>query len=391
MILEVFKVFLKLGLTSFGGPIAHLGYFRGELVKKRKWLTEAQFAQLLALCQFLPGPASSQLGFSLGLVRAGFFGAIAAFTAFTLPSAILLISFASILSKIPESIKDPTIHGLKLVALVVVAHGLYGMSKKLCPDLPRRVIAIFSVLFLLYFSNAWMQIVVVVLGALSGLFFCNKLKETESLDLPINYSKKIGSILIALFFILLFALPLLTNSSSINLKIIDVFYRAGALVFGGGHVVLPLLEQSIVETNWLSADKFLAGYGATQAVPGPMFSFSSYLGATVFDGQAGLVGAFLALISVFLPGFLLLSGILPFWQAISSLPKAKKAIAGVNASVVGLLGAALYDPIWTSSVKSILDLVIAVIGIVMIQKFKLPSIVIVLWCVVASFCLEISI
>ena len=272
--------------------------------------------------------------------------------------------------------RDPTIHGLKLVALVVVAHGLYGMCKKLCPDMPRRIIAVFSALFLLCFSNAWMQIVVVALGAVSGLFFCNKLKETESLDLPINYSKKIGSILIALFFVLLFTLPLLANANSINLKLIDVFYRAGALVFGGGHVVLPLLEQSVVETNWLSADKFLAGYGATQAVPGPMFSFSSYLGATVFDGQAGLVGAFLALISVFLPGFLLLLGILPFWQAISSLPKAKQAIAGVNASVVGLLGAALYDPIWTSSVKSILDLLIAVIGIVTVSytHLTLPSI-----------------
>jgi len=385
MVIEVFKVFLKLGLTSFGGPIAHLGYFRRELVQKRKWLSEAQFAQLLALCQFLPGPASSQLGFSLGLVRGGFLGALVAFTAFTLPSALFLIFFASVLYDIPTSIREPAIHGLKLVALVVVAHGLFGMSKKLCPDTVRRIIAILAAAFLLYFSNAWVQIIVVILGAISGLLFCKNLKDLESLDLPQLYSRKTGAKLIIFFFLLLLTLPLLASNQNMFARIIDVFYRAGALVFGGGHVVLPLLEQSIVDSGWLSADSFLAGYGATQAVPGPMFSFASYLGASVFEGKAGGIGAVVALISVFLPGFLLLSGILPFWKAICSLPKAKQAIAGVNAAVVGLLGAALYDPIWTSSVKEISDLLVAGIGLLLMQRFKVPSIAIVMWCIFASF------
>ena len=383
--IEVFKIFLKLGLTSFGGPIAHLSYFRSELVQKRRWLSEAQFAQLLALCQFLPGPASSQLGFSLGLIRAGFLGAIAAFTAFTLPSAISLICFANALPLIPNSIKGPGIHGLKLVALVIVAHGLYGMSKKLCPDIQRRIIAVISVVFLLYFTTAWSQIFIVLGGAIASLIFCKKLEDLENLDIPILYGKKTGLILIASFFVLLALLPLAFGNGNMYMKICDVFYRAGALVFGGGHVVLPLLEQSIVETGWLSSDKFLAGYGATQAVPGPMFSFSSYLGTSVFSGQAGLLGAFIALISVFFPGFILLSGILPFWRTISSLPKAKQAIAGVNASVVGLLAAALYNPIWTSSVKNSSDLIIAALGLLFIQKYNAPSILIIAWCVTASF------
>jgi chromate transporter len=379
---EVFMTFLKLGLTSFGGPIAHLGYFRHELVERRKWTSDNQFAQLLALCQFLPGPASSQLGFSMGLLRAGWGGALAAFIAFTLPSAIMLFGFAVLLPQITGTIGSAAIHGLKLVALAVVAHGLLGMTKQLCPDPPRMTIAAVAAMVILLSVQAWIQILVVVLGAVAGLAICRNVQPVPGGGLNLRYGSKLGYTLLILFFLLLIGLPLAARGGNNFFTVIEAFYRAGALVFGGGHVVLPLLEETVVKPGWISPDDFLAGYGAAQAVPGPMFTFAAYLGARLPD--AGIItGASMTLIAIFLPGFLLLSGILPLWSAIADHPSAAQAIAGVNAAVVGLLGAALYNPVFVSVVHGPMDLAIAVAGFTMLTAWRLSALYVVLWCVLA--------
>ena len=330
---DVFTTFLKLGLTSFGGPIAHLGYFRRELVERRHWVSESQFSQLLAICQFLPGPASSQLGFSLGLLRAGWLGAMAAFLAFTLPSALLLVGFASILPLLSGQVGEAAIHGLKLVACAVVADAVLGMSRSLCPDTRRRSIAIVAASALLLLDSAWSQMLVVLGGAIAGVLFCKASVAEASGHIQVAYGKRFGLILFGIFSLLLITFAWLPAQAGLY-AIAQAFYRAGALVFGGGHVVLPLLEDSVVVTGWVSNESFLAGYGAAQAVPGPMFALSAYLGAIIPGEHGSWSGASIALLFMFLPGFLLLAAVLPMWQAISHNPVAANAISGGNASVV---------------------------------------------------------
>ncbi len=380
---EVFVAFVKLGMTSFGGPIAHLGFFHRELVERRQWVTESQYAQLLGLCQFLPGPASSQLGFALGLLRAGWGGAIAAFLAFTLPSALLLFGFAALLPQMSGPTGTAAIHGLKLVALSVVAHGVMTMAKQLCPDARRAGIATAAAVIILLSGQAWVQILAVILGGIAGFYLCSDAKPASGGELSLLYGPRTGWVLLTTFLLLLLGLPLLAGVGT-GFALFEAFYRAGALVFGGGHVVLPLLEESVVETGWISADDFLAGYGAAQAVPGPMFSLAAYLGARMPGALGGLLGASLALTAIFLPGFLLLSGILPLWRILSRYTAAARAIAGVNAAVVGLLGAALYDPVWTSAVFNPADIAIALVGFTMVSAWRLSVIYVVAWCVLAS-------
>jgi chromate transporter len=370
-------------LTSFGGPIAHLGFFHRELVERRQWVTESQYAQLLALCQFLPGPASSQLGFALGLLRAKWSGAIAAFIAFTLPSALLLFGFAALLPQMSGPAGTAAIHGLKLVALAVVAHGVMTMARQLCPDARRAGIATAATVIILLSDQAWVQLLAVIMGGLAGLYLCRDAKSATGGEMPLPHGPRAGWLFLGTFLLLLLGLPLLTEYGTL-LALFEAFYRAGALVFGGGHVVLPLLKESVVEAGWVSANDFLAGYGAAQAVPGPMFSFAAYLGARIPGPDGGLLGASLALTAVFLPGFLLLSGILPLWRMLARHAAAARAIAGVNAAVVGLLGAALYDPVWTSAVSGPMDVAIALVGFTMVSAWRLSVIYVVAWCVLAN-------
>jgi len=377
----VFLTFLKLGLTSFGGPIAHLAYFRKELVEKQQWVNENQFSQLLAICQFLPGPASSQLGFTLGLLRAGWLGAVAAFLAFTIPSALLLIAFASALPFFSSAIGVAIIHALKLVAVVVVADAVISMAKKLCPDWPRRLITIAAVIALIIMQTTWSQVAVIVLGAVAGIIFCRLTNTTSTTALPINYSKKTALTLFTIFFILLAGAIFISNPFGLYATG-KVFYRVGALVFGGGHVVLPLLQGAVVSPGWVSHENFLAGYGASQAIPGPMFSFAAYLGAiTPSAANINWVGALVALCCIFLPGFLLVTAALPVWQSIANNAQARNAIAGINAVVVGLLAAALYDPILTSAIINITDIMICAIGLAMLLIWRISPLIVLIWCV----------
>jgi len=382
--LEVLTAFLKLGLTSFGGPIAHLGYFRNEFVQKRQWVSDGQFAQLLAICQFLPGPASSQLGFCLGLLRGGWAGALAAFAAFTLPSALLLFWFAQIAPQLSGPIGSAVIHGLKLVALVVVAHGLLGMARKLCTDTGRRVIAVLAAVLIVVVGGVWLQIAIILMGAFLGLILLDDVNDIPESALPVDYGRKTGWSLLVIFVLLLVCLPLFAHGSITLLAVFEAFYRAGALVFGGGHVVLPFLEYALVDPGWLAKDDFMAGYGAAQAVPGPMFSLSAYLGSHLPGNSGGILGAGVALMGIFLPGFLLVSSILPLWHTLASHPAAGRLIAGINASVVGILAAALYDPIWVSAVHAGSDIVIALIGLVLLSVWRMSALVVVFWCIFAS-------
>lgn len=374
----------KQGRQCRGGPIAHLAYFRREFVERRKWLEDSEFAQLLALCQFLPGPASSQLGFSLGLLRAGWTGAFAAFAAFTLPSAALLFAFAALLPYLSGGAGEAALHGLKLVAVAVVAHGVLGMARQLCPDRSRASIAALCAALILASGHAWMQILVVVLGAGLGLALCRQVQPIPGAALHPPYGIALGWALFGLFALLLLGLPLAAQGRDGLVSVIEAFYRAGALVFGGGHVVLPLLRETVVAPGWISDDEFLAGYGAAQAVPGPMFTLAAYLGARLPGSEGGLLGATVALVAIFMPGFLLLAGSLPLWRSIASRPVAVRAVAGVNAAVVGLLGAALYDPVWTSAVRGPIDMAIAVIAFTLLLAWRAPALVIVAWCVAAS-------
>lgn len=382
--MEVLLTFLRLGLTSFGGPIAHIGFFRKELVEKKGWVSDSHFTQLMALCQFLPGPASSQLGFALGLTRAGWAGAISAFTAFTLPSVCLMIAFAWLLPNLTGPLSLAAIHGLKLVACAVVLDAIIGMYRNLCPDNERRSIAIVAAVILILAASAKLQIIVVLLGAIAGLALCRgKLTDVEN-NLSPGLSKRFGLVMLVLFALILVGLPIVSVYQGGLVSIAEAFYRAGALVFGGGHVVLPLLEESIVGSGWVSDDQFLAGYGAAQAIPGPMFAFSAYLGAIIPSAHSSMTTATVALMFMFLPGFLLVAAGLPAWQWISEQPRAASAIAGVNAAVVGILMAALYDPIVTSAIGSAADLAIAAIAFMVISVWKRSPLWAVLCCVGAS-------
>jgi chromate transporter len=381
---EVGAAFLKLGLTSFGGPIAHLGYFRREFVEKRRWLDTEHFGQLLGLCQLLPGPSSSQLGFTLGLLRAGWPGALAAFIGFTAPSAILLYALATSSRYFAGPWGDAATHGLKLVAVAVVTQGVVGMARTLTPDIPRALIAAAAAALIIVGGRAWIQLAVVAGGAALGPWACRRITARPGGGWKLHYGRRTGSVLMLCFATFLALAFAVGPGMPPMARVAGAFYRAGALVFGGGHVVLPLLEQAVVEPGWLDNNTFLAGYGAAQAVPGPMFTVSVYLGDRLFGGAGGLTGAMVSLLAIFLPGLLIVAGVLPFWQTLSARNGAARVLAGVNAAVVGLLAAALYDPVWISAVKDSKDLAIALIGFVFLVGVSWPAWVTVLWCVAAS-------
>jgi chromate transporter len=378
--LEVLRVFAKLGVSSFGGPIAHIGYFREEFVVRRRWIDEPAFADLVALCQFLPGPASSQVGFSIGLMRGGYLGGLAAWTAFTLPSAILLLLFAYGAKFLQGPIGTGLLHGLKLVAVAIVAQAVWGMARTLCPDRERASIATVVAVIILFSSSSLAQIGAIALGGVAGLWLCRGAppvaKDDGHLSMPV--SRSVGLLALAAFFLLLGALPLLNGAiHAQGLALFDAFYRSGALVFGGGHVVLPLLREATVTPGWVSDDTFLAGYGAAQAVPGPLFTFSAYLGAVMKSPPNGIAGAAISLMAIFLPGILVLLGALPFWETFRRRANAQAIMRGVNAAVVGLLGAALYNPVWTSAVKTPGDFALALVGFVLLAVWQAPPLVVV--------------
>ena len=386
--LQVLRAFLKLGFTSFGGPVAHIGYFREEFVVRRRWLDDAAFSDVLGLCQFLPGPASSQLGFSIGLMRAGCLGGLAAWTGFTLPSAIALTLLAygadAALqgSSAVASVAAGSVHGLKLVAVAIVAQAVWGMARTLCPDRRRAAIAIIAAVAVSARVSSLMQVAVLLCGGLLGIWLCRaptpastRAQAAPASGLAGPVSPAVGTTSLAVFALLLIGLPLLRGWHPAGL--FEAFYRSGALVFGGGHVVLPLLREAFVAPGWVSDDVFLAGYGAAQAVPGPLFTFACYLGAVASPASHRVAGALLGLVGIFLPGMLILLGTLPFWTQFRVQAHAQGFMQGVNAAVVGLLGAALYHPIWTSSIKTAADIGVALIGFALLTMWRAPPILIV--------------
>jgi chromate transporter len=370
---ELFFVFLRLGLTSFGGPVAHLGYFHAEFVERRRWLDEHAYADLVGLCQFLPGPASSQVGMAIGLSRGGILGAIAAFLGFTLPSAILLVLFALGLARFGNAIGGAWLHGLKIVAVAVVAQALWGMGKALAPDAKRATLAVGAAAVVSLAPTGAGQIGVIVAGALIGWAFLRSDLALPQSSLPVPVKRSTGALLLAAFFLLLIGLPAAAQGSgNYVLELFDGFYRAGALVFGGGHVVLPLLQAIVVPRGWVSNDAFLAGYGAAQAVPGPLFTFAAYLGAISSRTPAGWTGAAIAVAAIFLPAFLLVAGILPFWEGLRRHAGIKRAMLGINAAVVGILLAAFYHPVWTSAILGAADFSLAAAAFLLLVFWKWP-------------------
>lgn len=372
---EVFLAFLRLGVTSFGGPIAHLGYFRDDLVVRRKWMDDRAYADLVALCQFLPGPASSQVGFAMGLQRAGILGALAAFLAFTLPSAVLLVAFAGGAALLGGPVAAGVISGLQITAVAIVAQAVWGMGRTLTPDAPRAGIAVIGLALALLLPGAPGQLGALAVGVVGGLALLRGASEASSPALPaFGVPRSVAVVCLVLFAVGLVGLPVLAAATGSGAAaFIDAFFRAGALVFGGGHVVLPLLQAGVVETGWVSPQSFLAGYGAAQAVPGPLFTFSAYLGAVSSVGPGGLAGAAIALAAIFLPGFLVLTGVLPFWDAVRGRPRVRDAMRGTGAAVVGILGAALYSPVFTTAVTGPGSLVLAVVGFVLLTAFRVPA------------------
>jgi chromate transporter len=371
---EVLRIFAKLGVTCFGGPIAHIGYFRHEFVVRRQWLDNAEYANLVGLCQFLPGPASSQIGFSLGLMRAGYLGGLAAWTGFTLPSAILLVWFAYLGHALQSPIGLGLLHGLKLVAVAIVGNAVWNMARALCPDWQRVSIAVVAGLIVLTTASYAAQIIAITIGGVAGFWLCRADPIVPATAINIHVSRSVGLAALGIFFVLLVGLPVLHGITGCeSLALFDAFYRSGALVFGGGHVVLPLLHEAVVAPGWISDDTFLIGYGAAQAVPGPLFTFSAYLGTLVAISPNGVLGAVTSLIAIFLPGLLVLTGALPFWNEFGRRAGAQAIMHGVNASVVGLLGAALYDPVWTGAIRGPADVVLVVVGFFALTLWRLPS------------------
>lgn len=376
----VFLIFLRLGLTSFGGPIAHLGYFRDEFVTRRQWLSERSYADLVALCQFLPGPASSQVGIALGLSRSGYAGALAAWAGFTLPSAIALILFALGIASYGDAMPSGVLHGLKVVAVAVVAQAVWGMARNLCPDAPRITIMAAATCFVLLVPTALGQVGVIVIAAIIGFLLFKPQQDSVHDPLPIVVRRRVGLLWLTLFFALLMGFPLLsTVFPNQTLSMVDAFYRAGALVFGGGHVVLPLLQAEVVPTGWVSNESFLAGYGAAQAVPGPLFTFAAFLGASMNNAPSGWLGGLVCLLAIFAPSFLLVVGALPFWERLRRNVRTQAALLGINAAVVGLLLAALYNPVWTSAIHAPQDFGLALVALVALMFWKLPP-----WLVVVA-------
>ncbi|PQP90250.1 chromate transporter [Paenibacillus sp. AR247] len=371
---EVLRVSTKLGLTSFGGPIAHLGYFHDEYVRRRKWMDEKAYADLVALCQFLPGPASSQVGIGIGILRAGLWGGVMAWLGFTLPSVIVLVLFALLLQGF-DIANAGWIHGLKIVAVAIVAQAVLGMGQKLTPDRSRITIAVGAAALVLLWPTAYTQVLIIAAAGIIGLWLYKKRSDPDSQSLRMPVGKPFAIGCLVLFFALLAALPLLRQIFDIQwLALFDSFYRSGSLVFGGGHVVLPLLEREVVPTGWVNPEDFLAGYGAAQAVPGPLFTFAGYLGAM----SGGITGAIVATVAIFLPAFLLVAGALPFWNGLRNSPRVQGALIGINAAVVGILLAAFYVPIWTTAVTAPVDFALALLLFILLVFWKLPPWVVVL-------------
>jgi chromate transporter len=368
---EVFRAFLRLGLSAFGGPIAHLGYFRDEFVIRRRWIDESGYGDLVSLCQFLPGPASSQVGFALGLLRGGgLAGGFAAWLGFTLPSALLLILFAVGAHDLHGPLVAGVLHGLKLTAVAVVAQAVWGMARSLAPDRPRAGIALLALALTLLGGALGAPLISILLGALLGLLLHIDPGASAAGRLVFPVSSRGGMLALCLF-ALLFALSLVPQAGLTGFALFSVFYHAGALVFGGGHVVLPLLQQALVPRGWISNPDFLAGYGFAQAVPGPLFTFAGYLGAVIAPGGHRAMGAVTALLGLFLPGLLLVYGMLPFWDSLRTRPRARSGMAGANAAVVGILGAALYTPVWTSTVVKPADFVLATLGFLLLVRWQI--------------------
>lgn len=369
----IFWIFLKLGLTSFGGPIAHLGYFRDEFVVQRRWLSEESYGDLVSLCQFMPGPASSQVGFSLGILRGnGLGGGVAAWLGFTLPAAVILFAFALGSASLTGLLAEGLLHGLKLVAVAIVAQAIWGMARGLTPDRQRVAIALFAIVIVAFLGGFSGQIAAIAFGALAGVWRCrgqHTLAIKGRLTVPIT--RRAGIAAFVLFTLLLFGIPLLvTLTGSKQLSLFESFYRSGSFVFGGGHVVLPLLRAEVVVPGWVTNESFLAGYGLAQAVPGPLFTFAAYLGADTSLASDPVSGSVIALIAVFLPGLLLIYGMLPFWDQFRSRSTAQYAMRGANAAVVGILGSALYDPVWTSAVHDARDFIAVLTGFLLLTVWK---------------------
>lgn len=368
---SIFCIFLKLGCTSFGGPIAHIGYFRHEFVEKRKWLDDSFYADLVALCNFLPGPASSQVGIALGISKGGLRGGLAAWLGFTLPSALALIAFAYAFTGFGFNADAGWLHGLKIVAVAVIAQAIWGMGKTLCPDRFRATLAIIAALIIFLWPTAWGQILAILMGGLAGWRYLEGIPLSHSGNSRFRVTKRAALTSWVLFWGLLIALPALSYVIKDHaLALFDSFYRTGSLVFGGGHVVLPLLRNEVVPTGWVSDDVFLAGYGAAQAVPGPLFTFAAYLGAINVLEPNGIAGGMLALVAIFLPSYLLVVGTLPFWDSLRRKMQIQSALRGVNAAVVGLLLAAFYDPVWTSSIRNTGDMALALVAFGLLMYWK---------------------
>ena len=383
-VLGLFLIFLKLGVTSFGGPIAHLGYFRAEFVERRKWLTDSAYADLVALCQFLPGPASSQVGIAMGLFRGGLPGAVAAWLGFTLPSAVALVLFGQVLTGLGGDAPGGWLHGLKVVAVAVVAQALWGMGKSLCPDRARASVAVAAAVLAGSMPGVLGQIGVIVAGGVVGWRWLPVSASLPHSPLPVRLRKRTGVLMLGVCLALLLLLPALAAQGAYALRLFDGFYRAGALVFGGGHVVLPLLQAEVVPPGWISEDMFLAGYGAAQAVPGPLFTFAAYLGAVSTQSPNGWIGAGIALAGIFLPAFLLVIGALPLWERARRHPAMQRAMLGVNAAVVGLLLAAFYQPVWSSAILSAADFALAATAFLMLVFWRVPPWLVVVACAVVA-------
>jgi chromate transporter len=370
----VFLVFLRLGLTSFGGPVAHLGYFREEFVERRRWLSDAAYAELVALCQFMPGPASSQVGLGIGLMRAGHLGSAAAWVGFTLPSAIAMFLFAIGIESVEDAGQSGWLRGLKVVAVAVVAHAVLGMAKSFSRGLWQAALTIIAAILVLRFQGFTGQICAIVLGALAGVFLARGASTDGPSGNVVQVSRRAGWVSLGAFATLFVLTPIMASVTDvIGLRIFDGFFRTGSLVFGGGHVVLPLLQAVVVEPGWVTEDQFLAGYSAAQAIPGPLFTFAAYLGAAQSAWPAPATAAFVAIAGIFLPSFLLVTGLLPFWQHLREYRQVAGAMVGVNAAVVGLLLAAFYDPVFTAGVGSFGDLVLAGVGFALLAGLRWPA------------------
>lgn len=387
---RVFLIFLRLGLTSFGGPIAHLGYFRDEFVTRRQWLSERRYADLVALCQFLPGPASSQVGIVLGFSRSGYLGALAAWMGFTLPSAILMILFALGISVYRDALSSGVLHGLKVVAVAVVAQAVWGMARNLCTDVPKVSLMAISTCVVLFFPSVFAQLATITFAGFVGMLVFSPAQESIEDRLPVKLSKRTATLWLMLFFGLLIGLPIWAQSvPGPSIAMVDAFFRAGSWVFGGGHLVLPMLQTEVVTTGWVSGEGFLAGYGAAQAVPGPLFTFAGFLGASMNSAPTGWGGGIIGLLAIFAPSFLLVFGVLPFWEDLRQSRKTQAALAGINAAVVGILLAALYQPVWTSAIHRPQDFGLALLAWIALMFWKLPPWLVVLSCGFAGWIFSI--